>query len=482
MHRQSTARPLRASTVLITSALCSANVYAYDPTTLLGQMGQTELQQRTGDAVQTVCGQLGALGGSRTALQTDLFDRCGNMVGNASALVQGGHPAEPKSLGLATPEEIAAVVQTVANEELAATKSMATELGATQSSAAFARLGAVRGGARFGTLHNAVDDYEQIAERDLSQQFGGAAGDTLGGAWGFFANANYHTGERDGTDNEDEFEFDSVGMTVGADYRLDDNTLVGGMVSFDNLEADFDANNNFASSPSGTPGGSIDAESYGIGLYGTYYRDNYYVDGLVGYTYTEYDLKRKIVLPLGPTPGGDPAAFATTRTADGDTDAHSFTVAVGAGMDMNSGGLSYGPFGRLTYQSTSVDGYKESGALGLNLTVDDQNWESFTAKIGGQASYAMSQDWGVFNPYGRLAWVHEFKNDSETMRAFYTVDPNKNNLIAITDDPDRDYGELSLGVAAVMRDGVQAFFDYQTLIDHRYVEDHRFTVGFRMEM
>lgn len=484
MYHRRVASPLRAFTAtLIASALYSAGIHAYQPTTILGQMGRTDLEQRTGDAVQTVCGQLGLI--TRTALQNDLFDRCGNMVGNASAILAAGHPAQPKSLGWTTEAEVAAMVLTVANEELAATKSMATELSAGQATSAFARLGAVRGGARFGALQSGADAFGQIADNELPQNLGGAlggaAGDTLGGAWGFFANANYRTGERDGTDREDEFDYDSKGVTVGADYRLDDNTVVGGLFSFDRLDADFDDNSNFINSPSGSPGGSIDADSWGIGVYGTYYQDNYYLDGMLGYTYTEYDLKREILLPLG-APSVNPAAVTTSRTAKGDTDANSWTLAIGGGMDMHSGSLTYGPYARFTYQKTSVDGYRESGALGLNLTVDDQDWDSITTTIGGQASYAMSQDWGILTPYGRLAWVHEFGNDSETMRAFYTVDPNRNNLIAETDDPDRNYAELNVGVSAVMRDGVQAFFDYQTLLGHSYVDDHVFTAGFRVEM
>jgi len=459
---------------------------AYDPVTSLGQIGQTELQQRTGDAVQTTCGQLSQLD-NRSMLQDDLFDRCGNMVGNAGELTGNVTGAEPLSLGWQSEEELGAIVQTVANEELAATRSMATELGVGQANVAFTRLQAVRGGARFGAYGNSLGLGQAVAETDsrvpLGDQYGGSAGDSLaGGGWGVFANVNYSTGDRDATDRENEFDYDSYGITVGADYRLSDHSILGGLVSYENLDSEFDDNSNFSNSPSGTPGGSIDADSWGIGLYGTHYVDKFYVDGLIGYTSTDYDLDRRILLPLGPTPGGSPAAVATSRTARGSTDADSLTLSVGGGMDLNSGALNYGPFARLTYQNTEVDGYSESGAQGLNLTVEEQEWDSLTLALGGQISRASSHDWGVLTPYARLAWLREFEDDAETMRAFYTVDPQQNTLIAITDDPDENYFELNLGMSAVMRDGVQAFFDYQTLLGHRYVDDHSFTVGVRLEL
>ena len=476
-----------AALTLGIGALASFQAIAYEPTTSLGRIGQTELQQRTGDAVQTVCGQLGVMG-NRTAAQDDLFDRCGNMVGNASILVDADPPtAAAESLGWTTDSELAAVVQTVANEELAATRSMATELGTGQASIAVSRLHAVRSGVLFGASSNGIGHYRAFAGADSPRQskdhqHGGSAGDSLVGSWGLFANVNYADGDRDGTDREDAFDYDTYGATVGADYRLSDRTIIGGLIGYEKIDSDFDSNGNFANSPSGTPGGSVDAKSWGIGLYATHYYDRFYVDGLIGYAGTDYDIDRRIALPLGPTPGDSDAAVATYRTAKADTDADSFTASAGGGMDLNSGSLSYGPFGRLSYSKTKVDGYRESGADGLNLTVDDQDWDSLTSAIGAQLSHASSLSWGVLSPYGRVSWMHEFLNDSQTMRAFYTVDPMKNNLIAKTDDPDRDYFQLNLGLSAVMREGVQAFFDYQTLLGHSYVNENRFTLGVRAEL
>ena len=97
LFRRGSSSLTSAIVLSLIGVFASPHVLAYDPTTALGSLGQTELQQRTGDAVQTVCGQLGQLP-NRSSLQDDLFDRCGNMVGNASVLTGGG-PAEAKSLG-----------------------------------------------------------------------------------------------------------------------------------------------------------------------------------------------------------------------------------------------------------------------------------------------------------------------------------------------------------------------------------------------
>jgi outer membrane autotransporter protein len=449
---------------------------AYDPVTPLGRLGQTELQQQTGDTVNIVCPQLGELP-SRSAAQQDLFDRCGNMVGNAFVLegLTGG-PTD-KSLGL-TATELANAVQTVANEELASTRTMAAEISGSQSSSALARLHAVRSGVRFGLASLSIDGLDgeiaglQPAAPALAGATGGGAGDALLGKWGFFFNGHYGFGDRDGTEREDAFDYDRWGLTAGADYRLTDDLVLGGMVTYGNIDSDFDKTPAVA-------GGGIDADAWGIGLYGTWYKDQFYIDGLIGYNQTDYDIDRAILLPVGSNPGTGSAVQETARTATASTESSDFTLSLGGGMDFSQGNLSYGPFVRLTYLQSDIDGYRETGAFGLNLTVDDQDWESFTSALGARVSASLSQSWGVLVPQARLAWVHEFQNDATTFTAFYSVDPRRNPLIAISDEPAEDYAELGIGVSAVMSGGVQAFFDYQTLLGHEYLTDHVFSIGIR---
>ena len=171
------------------------------------------------------------------------------------------------------------------------------------------------------------------------------------------------------------------------------------------------------------------------------------------------------------------------ETAKGSPDANDYTFSLGSGYTFNSGGFSYGPYARLSYLRVDIDGYSENGAetSGLNLKVDDQDWKSFTSVLGGEFSYAVNHSFGVVIPQGRLAWVHEFKNDSEELTATYVADPRQNVLRALTDDPDRNYFELALGVSTVFRNGFQAFLNYDTVLGFDHLKSHLFTLGGRME-
>ena len=455
-----------ALAVLLSFAALPGAAEAFTPTTALGQIGNTENERRTGDGIQTVCQNLPGPG-SRTSSQDDLSAACTAMVENALEL-QGADINGNQSLGL-TREELGNTVMTVATEELAATKSLATELASRQLGTGLGRLSAIRSMGRLGSASVRFNPFADIAANEAGAGgrplvTGGGAGDALIGSWSLFANLNYGVGDRDTTDNEDGFDYDNWAANLGGDYRLNDRNLVGAILSYGSSEVDFDVT-------SAVPGGGIDSDSWGVTLYGSHMADAYYIDGLVGYSSADYDVERKIVLP----------GF-TSRTARGDTESDAVMISVGGGMDVSRGQLTYGPYARLAYQLTDVDGYTETGANGLNLTVEDQEWKSLTSVIGARGSYAHSAAWGVLVPQARLGWVHEYKNDRQVTSAFFAVDPNQNRLTTITDDPDRNYFELGLSVSAVMRNGLQAFFDYQTLLGHEYVSDHSFTLGLRREL
>jgi outer membrane autotransporter protein len=448
---------------------------AWAATTNLGSYGQTRLQQDTGDAVQLTCGGFVAAGTPPGTVP--LFDTCRAMVHTANELTGTGPTGD--SLGLDA-DQLAASLQQIATEEFAATESMATEISTSQTTNVITRLTDIRRNVRGFSLAG-LDDHpgkSQALTADRLDWYpavgarGGAAGaDGPGGKLGAFINGSYSTGDRDDTDWADEFDFDTYGITGGIDYRFTDELVLGVAVSYHDVDADFDEKLTVS-------GGSVEADGWAGTVYGTWYGERFYVDGLAGYAKSDYDVKRKILIP----DATDPAA-TISETAKGSPDSDDYTLSLGAGYSIDRGSFSYGPYARVTYYKVDIDDYREKGAeaSGLNLAVDGQDWESLTSVLGGQLSYASSQSYGVILPQARIGWVHEFENDSEEFTAVYIDDPNQNVLRAETDNPDRDYFELGLGVSAVFRDGAQAFVYYDTVLGFDNVTDHIFTLGGRIE-
>ena len=98
-----------------------------------------------------------------------------------------------------------------------------------------------------------------------------------------------------------------------------------------------------------------------------------------------------------------------------------------------------------------------------------------------QLAYAFSYSYGVFIPQFNAGWHHEILNNSRTINASYTADPNGVTLTALTDNPDRDYATVGFGFSNVFQGGVQIFFNYQALLGYRNVNSNGFTGGVRFE-
>ena len=192
---------------------------------------------------------------------------------------------------------------------------------------------------------------------------------------------------------------------------------------------------------------------------------------------SDYDMKRNIFIPTKTDVSG------VSDTAKSDTDSKDISLSIGGGYEFGEGQWSYGPYARLTYLSADIDSYQESGAeaSGLNLNADGQKWKSFTSVLGAQFSTTLSYDFGVVIPRGSLGWVHEFENDAQEFTATYVADPRNNILRASTDDPDRNYFELGLGVSTVLKGGTQLYLNYDTVLGFENLTQNIISLGGRWE-
>ena len=66
-------------------------------------------------------------------------------------------------------------------------------------------------------------------------------------------------------------------------------------------------------------------------------------------------------------------------------------------------------------------------------------------------------------PFATVEWNHELANDTRSLTAKYTNDPNNNFFAIPTDDPDRNYATASIGLSALFRNGFSAFATFNTV-------------------
>ena len=302
---------------LLIGVVLPTQVLAQDTTlgtVVAGADNATDLQVRTGDAVQLTCGQMldryrPVAGDVRppTSAEEDLFFRCNEMVTTANAL-DGNDGPTGNDLGW-TSGQLAEAMQQLTGEEQVSKGRLATETSNGQFANIGMRLDAIRAGARStaGGVNLAMNGTPVVGGN------AGEEGDGLG--WGWFLNGAYGFGDRDSTQRENEYDFDSYGATLGFDYMFASGLVAGIAAGYADYEVDFDraasplAGNSLTTTVSG---GGFELDGYSLSGYLIGNIGRFYVDGLVSYGSNDYETER-VVAKGGPPAQAPPPAPRSAR-------------------------------------------------------------------------------------------------------------------------------------------------------------------------
>jgi outer membrane autotransporter protein len=304
-------------------------------------------------------------------------------------------------------------------------------------------------------------DEKLLAGGSASGGSAGAEEDVFHGKLGVFINGSISFGDKDTSSNETGFDFDTKGVTLGADYRFTDKFVLGGAIGYVDNETDFSNDS-----------GNMDVDGYTLSVYGTYYHSaETYIDVLASIGRNDFSSSRKFDLDLSGIEASD---------IDGDTEGNEYALSIGAGYDFNRNGFSFGPYGRISYIKAEIDGYSEDGTTGMELVYESQDVESLTLSLGGQVSYAISTTSGVFVPQLRAEYGHESQDDSRFITARFLDDPSKTSFRLHTDDPDKNFVNLGLGLTATFAEGRSAFIYYEALLLQEDVNQSSIAAGVRL--
>jgi outer membrane lipase/esterase len=134
------------------------------------------------------------------------------------------------------------------------------------------------------------------------------------------------------------------------------------------------------------------------------------------------------------------------------------------------------------YTNISIDGYSETGAGVLNLTVPDQNIDSLETKAGVEVSKRLVGvvDWLTLSGYGN--WHHELMNNNRIVNtSFNSV--SLGTVPVATGDPERDYFILGGGIYATpfSNKAVHLTLGYNYQFGQEGVTAHSAFGGYRMD-
>ncbi len=204
--------------------------------------------------------------------------------------------------------------------------------------------------------------------------------------WGVFMSGNGQYVDVNGSTNAPGYHFDSAGFTIGADKMLNAHTAVGFTIDYTGTKASLVDN------------GNVDVNSGRLGMYGTWFSTNGYIESSLGGGYNHYSTQRAAL-------GG---------IASGHTEGFDFDGSLGGGLNWRRGNFTFGPQGSLQYTYVGVAGFTESGSLApLQLQYNES--QSLLSHLGGHVAYDWKWNTVLLRPELQLAWQHEWLDDNRAI-------------------------------------------------------------------
>ena len=300
-------------------------------------------------------------------------------------------------------------------------------------------------------------------------QSGGSAGIADINRLGIWGNGHYTGGNMDTSTNQLGFGFDNWGGDLGADYRINNNIVVGAAFSYMNTNA------NLVNSAS-----NVKSDSYTGSIFSMYTHDSgFYVDGIASFGGVNYEIFRSI---LYDTIGNNNVPLTVLAPLNGKPDGSQYSFGGGIGYQYNLGATTIEPFARANYQELIIDSFNENRDVAWAMHFNKQHISSLPTTVGLRLSHAFSTSWGVFQPQIHGAWNHEFSDDQHILRARYLNTSNPNNqFTVVAQSPDRDYFTVGASLIATLAHGISAFTQYGTILGYQDLTSHRVVFGGRIE-
>ncbi|MDN5848790.1 MAG: putative Ig domain-containing protein [Nitrococcus sp.] len=184
------------------------------------------------------------------------------------------------------------------------------------------------------------------------------------------------------------FEFETTGISIGADYRTGPSFALGAGFGYGHDETRI-----------GDNGSRSEADGYNIALYASYHPgDHFYLDGLLGYQLLSFELRRYV------TDNGNQVY--------GERDATQWFASISNGYEMQFERLGIASYARLNVARARIDGYTEQGDDTYALAYAAQDVETTTTSLGMRLDYQYLVGWGRFSPQLRLEYQHDFQDQS----------------------------------------------------------------------
>jgi outer membrane autotransporter protein len=271
-------------------------------------------------------------------------------------------------------------------------------------------------------------------------------------AFGVWTGGMVRSGNQDGRDGSAGTDFETDGVSIGADFRVNDAFALGGGIGYGRDDSNIGEN-----------GTRSEGDALTLAMYASYSPGNtFFVDGLLGYQRLTYDLRRFVTSNQG--------------MVQGSRDGTQWFGSISAGADITRGDMQFTPYARVDVARATLDRYTETGDPIYALQYGELDVETTTGNLGLRVDFRNEVSWGVFTPKLRLEYQHDFDGNGATTLQYADLPTGP---FYRTELSDFDRSRFMIGIDALFStDGDWSFgIDYRGLIGNGGDRDHGFMIN-----
>ena len=249
-------------------------------------------------------------------------------------------------------------------------------------------------------------------------------------------------------------QYSTGGLAVGLQRRLDYHTLAGVVGGYSNTGTTLDSRGD---------SGSIDSGQFALYLH----RDirQAYATGIVAYGYNAYDTRRSITI-------GN-----MLRSSEAAYDGNDFSFYTEFGRNFRFRKAQLQPYAGLQYIQLHQNGFVESGAQSVDLSVGGVHADSFRGLLGTRLlTYFRTNSGRLLSLEGRALWRHEFLDEARILDAGF-AGQSGGAFVVNGVNVDRDAAILGTGLTFHLSSRCKLFANYDILTSTNYTA-HTGTGGF----
>ncbi|XQA78327.1 putative Ig domain-containing protein [Xanthomonas sacchari] len=273
-------------------------------------------------------------------------------------------------------------------------------------------------------------DTASAAPRDAN-----AAGDL-----GLWVGGAIRSGSLDKQSQRAGVDFQTDGLSLGADYRVSSSFALGAGVGFGRDDSDV-----------GRDGSRSKSTAYTLALYASYHPgQTLFFDTLVGYQLLSYDLRRYVT---------DNGALA-----EGGRSGHQWIASLSAGADLQRGDWQITPYARVDAARATLDAYSEAAMAPYALRYEDMDVATTTGNLGLRLEWRRQMTWGRLTPQFRLEYQHDFQGRGDATLGYADI---VGGTLYRTGQSVYDRNRLMLGVGVVFStdQGLSTRVEYRGVTD-----------------